>query len=97
MDKKTRHYIELSIENLFLKGDLANAIEWIRQETSISSFRDIVLGYMIGGATAVANTYIVLTEKRAISDKDKTEVRELLRKKLPDFLERVQREMNSAR
>ncbi len=43
---------------------------------------------------SIAFTYIVLSEKRAITDKDRIEVRELIRKRLPDFLERVKKEMN---
>jgi len=94
LDKKTKRYIDLTINDLILKGDLVGVLEWIQRETSISSFGDLALGYMIGGATSIAHSYIVLSEKRAITDKDKIEVGKLLRKRLPDFLERVEREKN---
>lgn len=94
MDKKTRSYIELAINDVVLKGDLVGVLKWVQRETSVSSFSDLTLGYMIGGAMSIAYTYIVLSEKRAITEKDKIEVRELIRERLPDFLERVEREMN---
>jgi hypothetical protein len=94
LDKKTRGYIELAINDVVLKGDLVGVLKWVQRETSVSSFRDLTLGYMIGGAMSIAYTYIVLSEKRAITEKDKIEVRELIRERLPDFLERVEREMS---
>ncbi len=94
MDKKTRGYIELAINDVVLKVDLVAVLKWVQRDTSVSSFRDLALGYMIGGAMSLAHTYIVLSKRRAITDKDKIEVRELIRKRLPDFLEKVEREMN---
>lgn len=94
MDKKTRGYIELAINDVVLKGDLVAVLKWVTRDTSVSSFRDLTLGYMIGGAMSIAYTYIVLSKKRAITEKDKIEVRKLIRKRLPDFLERVKKEMN---
>lgn len=54
MDERARGFIEKMIDDMVEKGDLVGVLGWIEEETPISSFRDLALGYMIGGVMAIA-------------------------------------------
>lgn len=92
MDERARGFIEKMIDDMVEKGDLVGVLGWIEEETPISSFRDLALGYMIGGVMAIAPALVFLWGER-FTDEDKLEMREIIRRRLPEFIQRIEREL----
>ena len=66
LDEKTKGHMESFLDNMVEKGDLLAVLGWVREETSISSFRDLALGYMIGGAVVGSSLLASLSEKKDV-------------------------------
>lgn len=94
LDEKTKVHIESFLDNMMDKGDLLAVLGWVREETSISSFRDLALGYMIGGAFVGSSLLSSLSEKSILSFEDKLIIRQIVTERLPQFRERIERELN---
>lgn len=75
------------------KGDLVGVLEWL-PETSCTSFRDLALGYMIGGVKSLATSLISLGERRSLTDRDKIEIDTMIRERIPEIKERIERELH---
>jgi len=75
------------------KGDLVGVLEWL-PETSYTSFRDLALGYMIGGMKSLATSLISLGERRSLTDRDKIEIDTMIRERIPEIKERIERELH---
>ena len=75
------------------KGDLVVVLEWL-PETSYTSFRDLALGYIIGGMKSLATSLISLGERRSLTDRDKIEIDTMIRERIPEIKERIERELH---
>ena len=89
-----RGYIEETIDEIIEKEAIFTNIEWIRQEIPVASFRDLALGYIIGGIVSTAVLMISIGERRPISDEEKHEIRAMLKGRLSEILERINKELH---
>ena len=93
MDELVRGYIEETIDEIIEKEAIFTNIEWIKQEIPIASFRDLALGYIIVGIVSTAVLMIFIGQRRSISDKEKHEIRAMLKGRLSEMLERIHKEL----
>lgn len=84
-----RGYIEETIDEIIEKEAIFTNIEWVRQEIPVASFRDLALGYIIGGIMSTAVLMISIGERRPISDGEKQEIRTMVKGRLSEILERI--------
>jgi len=89
-----RGYIEETIDEIIEKEAIFTNIEWIRQEIPVASFRDLALGYIIGGIVSTAVLMISIGERRPISDEEKHEIRAMVKGRLSEILERINKELH---
>lgn len=94
MDDATRGFIENSVDNL-LNREILQRIEWIQRETPISSLRDVALGYIVLSIEALAEGAVMMNHPEyRISEKDKEDIRSIIKRRLPDIFEKIERELN---
>jgi hypothetical protein len=93
LDKVTRGYIESKMDELLQKSASLPSIEWVKDEVSISSLRDLALGNDIGHLTALATTTIRLATGHRFSMEDYKTIREMVKRRLPEIVEKIEREL----
>jgi hypothetical protein len=95
LDARTRGYIESMIDDITERGNVRDILEWVEQEVPLSSFRDLALGYLIGGVTTGASIMLSVGKLGiAISDEDKYEIRAIIKRRLPEFIQKITNELN---
>jgi len=96
MDEVARGYIESVIDDL-LKYDVVPNVEWLGGEATIKSLSDLALGYMVGGVQAFAVSMLSVTSlykgSRGVSEEDRTEVRAIIKRRIPEFVQKITKEM----
>lgn len=99
MDKKTRGFVEKSLDAV-LKTNITDGMRWIVDESPIKSPEELALGYVLGSLTrllhdTVRTKRILLKRKKALNltENDVTEIRDMLRRRLPDIREKIAREL----
>ena len=96
MDEKTRGYIESRLDR-FANLEMVTAIKWVQGELPISSLRDLAIGYFIGGAEAIAYILATMGTRRTkddVSDEDSDAIITMIKRRLPEIVEKVNRELN---
>ena len=93
MDEMTRSYIESSMDRVLRKSASLPSIEWVKDEVSISSLRDLAIGNDIGQLTALAVTTIRLATGYRFSIEDYKTIREMVKQRLPKIVEKIEREL----
>ena len=130
MNKETRGTIENSLDETIQQLDINDITGWIVEECSLTSVRDLALGYVLGSLARYAYT-LVLSEKwrkqsrkglekeverevvdridkslenavkdmkipRAVNltEKDYTEIRGMLKRRIIDITDIINRELN---
>jgi hypothetical protein len=93
LDKLVRGHIESTIDEMMRKEDFLVNVEWVREEMSIESLRDLTLGYIVGGIVSTAVMMISVGERRSIADEDKQEIRAIIKRRLPEISEKINREL----
>jgi hypothetical protein len=93
VDSRIRGALEQAIDNLMEKDIVAN-VTWIGEEIPIKSINDLALGYVDGVIAAVAASVFTALEDRHPSDEDASEVRAIIRRRLPEIMRKIHRELN---
>lgn len=96
MDEKIRGFIESSLDEIFSDEKIVGDVEWIREEMSISSLRDLALGYAVGVSKALGMT--IAQVKPFASEKELKEAEEtvdkIIKRRLPQIIKKIERELN---
>ena len=96
MDDKMRGVLEKIIDESLEEGILQH-IKWLQDAIPISSLMDVAVGYAIGNIATLANVVCqLLTSGKytpAKEEGDSVETREILKRRLPEILERINREI----
>ena len=98
MDKRTRGFMEKELDEA-MKINLTDTIRWIFDVLPISSPEEFVLGYYLGYLTRWAYDAIRIRKinmRRKVTDvtvKDAIEIRDMLRRRLQDIMEKINREL----
>ena len=96
MEDETRGFIESTVDEI-LGEEVVPEIEWIREEIPISSFRDILLGYLIGLLSATSTLFAYLRPKRISREKEEKideTIRTMIKRRLPEIVEKINKELN---
>lgn len=95
LDKKTRGFIESSLNEIFSDEKIVGDVEWVQEEMPISSLRDLALGYAIGVSKALGMT--IAQVKPHASEKELKEAEEIvdgiIKRRLPEFIKKIEREL----
>jgi signal recognition particle GTPase len=95
LDEKTRGFLEKAIDDIMTE-EYIPSISWVQDEMPIKSLGEVAIGYVIGGIEAAA-TLITQMSKRNRSEKevkeDEEEIRALLKRRLPEIVEKVNTEL----
>ncbi len=97
-----RGFIESMMDEMIEQGNVVGVLTFLREELpTITSFGDLVIGYIVGMLMSIAVTGVSMRKKsihytyvQVISDKDMSEITEMIRQRLPKIMVRVIREMN---
>lgn len=96
MDRNLRGLIENAFD-AGLKESFREDVEWIQRQILISSARDVAIGYIAGGLMS-AGIGICMTSKRHYPEKEQyadiEEIKQMLKRRLPEIVESVERELN---
>ena len=76
-----------------MEPNYTSSVEWIEQEMPISSLRDFILGYVISGFRALATGAVMALTGQAVSDEDTDVIRTMLKRRLPEIVEKIEREL----
>lgn len=94
MDDATRGFVESMIDRAMM-ADILPDVEWIGQQIPISSLRDLALGYFAGLSDAYSHAISTLDRNGIIpSEEDKQTIRGMIRRRLPEIVEKIERELN---
>jgi hypothetical protein len=93
LDSRIRGALEQAIDNLMEKDIVVN-VRWIGEEIPIKSINDLALGYVDGVIAAVAASVFTSLLDRRPSDEDANEVRAIIRRRLPEIVRKIHRELN---
>jgi hypothetical protein len=88
--------IEKEIDSFLDETHIREEIGWLLRDIPVSSIKDFMMGYSVGMLTSYALTACVLSKRRYGSgrEEDAMEVEEMLRRRLPEIAEKVERELN---
>jgi len=92
LNEKTRGYIESMMDGAFDKA-MTTSIEWVKSELPVSSFRDLVLGHVIGFTEAMCFAMTTVAEQSA-EEEDKEIIRTMIRRRIPEIVQQIERELN---
>ena len=92
MDKITRGFIESYWDKVLRTASLPS-IGWVREEVPISSLRDLALGHDLGMLAAFAVSTLSMFTPRGCSEEDFRAIREMLKRRLPEIVEKIEREL----
>lgn len=90
MDKKTRGFIEKTIDDITKIDFVEEGLSWILEDVPIYSVKDLALGWAVGAIHTFALTEI----GRTIRDEEENEIRNMIRRRLPEILDKINRELN---
>ena len=93
MDNRSRGGIEKAIDGL-MGTKITYDIGWIEKEFPVKSMKDVALGYAVGAIMAMAVEEIAIRENRSSTDEDFNEVKTIIRRRLPELLDKINRELN---
>jgi hypothetical protein len=105
LDEKMRGFIESMMDEMIEQGNVVGVLTFLREELpTITSFGDLVIGYIVGMLMSIAVTGVSMGKKsmhytyvQVISEKDMSEITEMIRQRLPKIMVRVIREMNMSK
>lgn len=92
MDMKTRGAIETAWDT-YLKAEIIPEINWVEKEIPISSLKELMLGYVLGQMEALAIEAIRLLTRKMSSKEDDYAVESMLKRRLPEIMEKIEREL----
>lgn len=92
MEKEERKKVENFFDN-YLKGDIIPRITWISRAAPLSDMRDIALGYIVGEALAKIHATGLLVGPYP-TDEVMSEVIGMLKRRLPELVEKIEIELN---
>ncbi|UCC28165.1 MAG: hypothetical protein JSW29_01580 [Candidatus Bathyarchaeota archaeon] len=93
MKEKTRCAIEEMLDSI-IKSDKVDRIKWINREFPVRSMRDLVLGHLIGELTTRTLFLLNLSEKRDFTDQDEKDTSSMIKRRLPELVEKIEKELN---
>lgn len=93
MDKRIRGLIEITLDKVEAI-DIVDDIKWVEQEIPIKSLKALAIGYVVGSSVTGATTMVAVGEHRNVTEEDKHQIREIIRRRLPAFIEKIERELN---
>lgn len=93
MDERTRGFIEATLDKVEAT-EVVDSIKWVEQEIPIKSLKDLAIGYVVGSSLTGATTMITLGEHHAVTEEDKLQIREIMKRRLPAFIEKIERELH---
>ena len=94
MDEVTRGYIEKIIDGILERPWLQD-VSWIREEIPLKSFDELLLGYVLGSCDTVMSFLAgIKSPNLALSTEEKTEIKRILRRRLPEIRERITTELS---
>lgn len=101
MDRETRGLIENQVDEMIRTLDINDITSWIVEEHLITSDKDLALGYVLGSLVRYAHTVMVFHKSRdkskkriIITKKDITEIREILKRRIIDITDIIERQSN---
>lgn len=94
MDEEVRGFIEKAMDKM-MQYEFINTVKWVEQEVPIKSLKDLTLGYIIGGAITLASTLSAIGEWRTMTDEDKIEIYAMVKRRLPEIMEKITRELGT--
>lgn len=93
MDRRIRGFIEVTLD-VVEATEIVDSIKWVEQEVPIKSLKDLAIGYVVGSSLTGATTMVAVGEHRNVTDEDKHQIGEIIRRRLPAFIEKIERELN---
>jgi len=93
LDSRIRGALEQAIDNLLEKDIIVN-VQWIGEEIAVKSISDVAIGYVDGIIAAVAASVFTALKDRRPTDEDAKEVRSIVRRRLPEIIRKIHRELN---
>ena len=93
LDERARGYLESAIDELIQQTEIIPSIQWVQQELPISSLRDLVLGYAIGSLETLLRGVVKLS-RGGCSEEDLRTIDGMLKRRLPEIVEKIERELN---
>ena len=87
-----RGYIESEIDRM-VQEEIVGDVEWVQEETPISSLRDLALGYMIGLLRGLIS---MIGAAKTTEDYEEVEriAHSIVKRRLPDIIKRIEKELN---
>jgi len=93
LDERIRGLIEATLDKVEAT-EIVDSIKWVEQEIPIKSLKALAIGYVVGSSVTGATTMITIGEHRNTTKEDKLEIREIIKRRLPAFIEKIERELH---
>lgn len=77
-----------------LRANILPSIDWVRNIPPIASLQDLAFGYAIGTLERMASDTVIVKSRGKITEEDDNEIRTMLRRRLPDIMEKINRELS---
>jgi len=90
--EELRGYIESEIDRM-VQEQIVGDVEWVQEETLISSLRDLALGYMIGLLRGLIS---MIGAAKTTEDYEEVEriTHSIIKRRLPGIIKRIENELN---
>jgi hypothetical protein len=94
LDTRTRGAIEKLMDDFMQRVNISSDVRWIGNEYPIKSIADVALGLAIGAIETLTVDEIFRLENRIANDADLSEMREILKRRLPEITSKIKFELN---
>ena len=96
MDDVAREFVERNIDRI-LQQEVIQLYEWIGRETTISSLRDMGIGFVVGVMQSLAEVSCLVGRKKEFTEREETEedkeIRAMIRRRLSEIVEKIDGEL----
>ena len=96
MDDVAREFVERNLDRI-LQQEVVPLFAWIGHETTISSLRDMGIGFVVGVMQSLAEVSCLVGRKKEFTEREETEedkeIRALIKRRLPEIVEKIDLEL----
>ncbi len=99
LKEEVRGFLEQIFDDFLVDLDVAiEDISWIEEQMPLTSKRDLVVGFSVGSMGALAFTLTEVSKRKKLSEaeekEEEAEIWMMIKRRLPEILESVERELN---
>ena len=98
LDDVAREFVERNIDRI-LQQEVSQLFEWIGRETTISSLRDMGIGFVVGVMQSLAEVSCLVGRKKDFTESEENEedeeIRVMIRRRLPEIVEQIDLELEN--